>query len=57
MDLGPAIDQLTQTLGPEKVIRDPADLALFAGGSVTVGMLHLPGVVCRPDSVEDVVQI
>lgn len=53
-ELKPALREWIDAIGAEKVIQDPAELAVFAGGSATVGMLHLPGVVCRPDSVEDV---
>ena len=57
MELEKIAKELEQAIGAEKVTRDPTELALFAGGTATVGMLHLPGIVCRPDTADDVVEI
>ncbi len=54
-DIKAFVSALERALGHKKVTCDAAELAAFAGGSATVGMLHLPGVICRPDKVEDVI--
>jgi FAD/FMN-containing dehydrogenase len=58
MDIDRIATLLTEAIGAQKVTQDPAELALFAGGHSTVGMNDkLPGVICRPSDVDDVVKI
>lgn len=48
---------LAGAIGEDKVTRDVSELACFTGGHSTAGMLNLPGAVCRPSTIEDVVEI
>jgi FAD/FMN-containing dehydrogenase len=54
-ELNPAaVQALINALGLKRVTTSTTEMALFAGGAATTGMLHLPGVVVRPESAEQV---